>query len=301
MNRAYLDPESVSTRSSRTSTRTSYTPDYDDDSSLDDEICTDTVGDSISEVEYVSSRAMSDLKLIADCMNASVVRLQALNSLVRLSESLLSLLTDFESTIQKDSSKAMIAGGGLHPLKTYSMNYLTLLANYDNILTDIISDWPSPKPERSLLPEEFFDSRYSDESPAAISIRIAWLILVLLCKLDCKSKHYKDVSLSYVFLAKNLQHIISRVPWGIVLDSLQGNPTAGMTDGEAKECFKKFNTSFEDAYHKQSSCVVLDPKLRHKIKVSIGTKLVAVYREFHDTHKSTVEDESRRRSFRLKM
>ncbi|KAK8534758.1 hypothetical protein V6N13_081183 [Hibiscus sabdariffa] len=459
MNRAYLDPESVSTRSSRTSTRTS-TSDYDDDSSPDDEIR--TVGDSISEVEDVSSRAMSDLKLIADCMiasgyakecikiyktnrksiidegvyklgiqklgssevnkmewdvldlkiknwlqaqkisirtlfsgerilcdhvfassdsikescfaeiskegamllfvfpelvaktrksrmekmfsvldmytaisedwqeiqtifsfeSASAVRLQALSSLVRLSESVLSLLTYFESKIQKDSSKAMIPGGGLHPLTTYSMNYLTLLADYGNILTDIISDCPPPAPARSSLPEQFFGS---DESPAAISVRIAWLILALLCKLDCKSKHYKDVSLSYLFLANNLQHIISRartsslvhllgeewlakheakvrqfaanyerLAWGKVFDSLPENPT----DGEAKECFKKFNTSFEDAYLKQSSSVVPDPKLRDKIKVSIGTKLVAVYREFHDTHKSRVEveDGSRRRS-----
>ncbi|KAK8473994.1 hypothetical protein V6N12_030633 [Hibiscus sabdariffa] len=212
--------------------------------------------------------------------NAATIRLQALNSLVRLSESVFSLLTDFKSTIHKDSSKAMIPGDGLHPLTTYSMNYLTLLADYDNILTDIISDWPPSAPARSSLPKEFFDSRDFNESPVAISVRIAWLILVL-CKLDCKSKHYKDVSLSYLFLASNLQHIISRVrtsslvhlldeewlakheakvrqfttnyeqlAWGKVFDSLPENPTAGMTEREAKECFKKFNTSFEDAYLK---------------------------------------------------
>ncbi|KAK8659909.1 hypothetical protein V6N13_030099 [Hibiscus sabdariffa] len=166
---------------------------------------------SVLDMYTAISEDWQEIETIFSFESASAVRLQALNSLVRLSESVFSLLTDFESTIQKDSSKAMIAGGGLHPLTTYSMNYLTLLADYGNILTDIISDWPPPEPARSLLPEEFFDSRDSDESPAAISVRIAWLILVLLCKLDCKSKHYKDVSLSYLFLANNLQHIISRV------------------------------------------------------------------------------------------
>ncbi|GMJ03057.1 exocyst subunit exo70 family protein H4 [Hibiscus trionum] len=464
MNRADLDPESVSTRSSQTSRRAS-TSDNDDDGSPDDEIR--TIGNSISEVEEVSSMAMSDLKLIADCMIASgyakeciqiyktnrksiideaiyklgieklnssqvnkmewdvldwkiknwlqaekvsmrtlfsgerilcdhvfassdsikescfaeiskegvallfefpelvaktkkspaekmfrvldmytaisedwqeietifafqsdsSVRLQALSLLVRLSESVLSLLTDFESRIQKDSSKAMIPGGGLHRLTMYSMNYLTLLADYGNILTDIISDWPPPA--RSSLPESFFESPHSEDSPApAISVRIAWLILVLLCKLDGKSKHYKDVSLSYLFLANNIQHVLSRVrtsnltyilgeewiakheakvrqfaanyerlAWGKVFDSLPENPTAPMTHGEARECFRKFNISFEDACFKQSSSVVPDPKLRNEIKVSIGTKLVAVYREFHDTHKSTVEDESGARLF----
>ncbi|XVE76306.1 hypothetical protein DITRI_Ditri12bG0161300 [Diplodiscus trichospermus] len=463
MNRAHLDPESVSTRSSRASTRSS-TSDYDDDGSLDEEIR--AAGDSISEVEEVSSIAMSDLKMIADCMIASgyakecinvykvirksiidegiyklgiqktsssqvnkmewdvldlkinnwleavkislkmlftgerilcdhvfassdsirescfadiskegamllfgfpelvakakksppekifrvldmytaisdnwqeietifsfestsAVRLQAINSLVRLSESVRSLLMDFESTIQKDSSKAMTAGGGLHPLTIYSMNYLTLLGDYSSILTDIISDWPPPA--KSSLPVSYFDSSDSEDSPApAISVRIAWLILVLLCKLDGKAKHYKDVTLSYLFLANNLQHVISRVrtsnlqcilgeewiakheakvrqfaanyerlAWGHVFTSLPENPTASMTPAEAKDYFRKFNSSFEDAYWKQSSCVVTDQKLRDEIKVSIGRKLVSMYRQFYHTHKSTLGDE---RSVRL--
>ncbi|XVF08026.1 hypothetical protein REPUB_Repub06bG0189800 [Reevesia pubescens] len=465
MNRAHLDPESVSTLSSRTSARSSLS-DFDDEGSQDEEIR--TAGDSISEVEEVSSMAMSDLKLIADCMIASgyakeciyiykiirksiidegiyklgiekisssqvnkmdwdvldlkiqnwleavkismktlfngerilcdhvfassdsirescfaeiskegatllfgfpelvaktkksppvdkmfrvldmytaiseywqeietifsfestsTVRLQALNSLVRLSESVRSLLMDFESTIQKDSSKAIIPGGGLHHRTIYSMNYLTLLADYSNILSDIISDWPPPA--KSSLPKSSFDSPVSDDSSApAISVRIAWLILVLLCKLDSKAKHYKDVSVSFLFLANNLQHVISRVrtsnlqyllgedwiaqheakvrqfaanyerlAWGHVFASLPENPTSTMTPGEAKEYFRKFNSSFEDAYWKQSSCIVPDSKLRDEIKVSVGTKLVAVYREFYDTHNSTVGNERSARLF----
>ena len=455
MNRAHLDPESVSTRSSRTSARSSLS-DYDNDGSPDNEI--QAVGDSISEVEEVSSMAMSDLKSVADCMIASgyakecihiykiirksiidegiyklgiekisssqinkmewdvldlkikdwleavkismrtlftgerilcnhvfassdsirescfaeiskegatllfgfpelvartkksppekmfrvldmytaiseywqeietifsfestsAVRLHALNSLVRLSESVRSLLTDFESTIQKNSSKEMIPGGDVHHLTIHSMNYLTLLADYRNILTDIISDWPPPA--KSSLPKSFFDSPDSDESPApAIFVRIACLILVLLCKLDGKAKHYKDVAVSYLFLANNLQHIISRVrtsnlqyllgeewiakhegkvslfaanyerlAWGHVFASLPENPTASMTPGETKEYFRKFNSSFEDAYGKQSSCVAPDSKLRDEIKVSLGRKLVAVYREFYDTDRKSV-------------
>ncbi|XVF55348.1 hypothetical protein PTKIN_Ptkin06aG0030100 [Pterospermum kingtungense] len=458
MNRAHLDPESVSARSSRTSARSSSS-DYDFDGSPDTEIR--VAGDSISEVEEVSSMAMSDLKSIADCMIASgyakecmhiykiirksiidegiyklgivkkrssqinkmewdvldlkikdwleavkvsmktlfngerilcdhvfatsdsirescfadiskegatllfgfpelvakakkspqekmfrvldmytalseywreiemifsfestsAVRLQALNSLVRLSESVRSLFTEFESTIHKDSSKTVVPGGGIHPITIYSMNYLTLLTDYSNILTDIISDWPPPA--KSTLHGSFFESPVSDESPApAISVRIAWLILALLCKLDGKAKHYKNVSLSYLFLANNLQHVISRArtsnlqyvlgaewiakheakvsqfatnyersAWGDVFASLPQNPTARMKPGEAKDYFRKFNSSFEEAYWKQIACVVPDSKLRDEIKVSIGRKLVAVYREFYDTHKSTLGDE----------
>ncbi|KAK8484814.1 hypothetical protein V6N13_024334 [Hibiscus sabdariffa] len=465
MNRAHLDPESVSTRSSLRSSARSSTSDLDDDGSPEDEIR--NAGDSITETEEVSSMAMSDLKLIADCMIASgyakecihiykiirksiidegiyklgiekmsssqinkmdwdvldlkiknwleaekismrtlfigerilcdqvfatsdsikescftdiskeaatllfgfpelvaktkksppekifrlldmyssisegwqeietifsfestsPVRVQALNSLVRLSESVRSLLIDFESNIQKDSSKTMIPGGGLHPLTISSMNYLTLLADYSNILADIISDWPPPV--KSSLPSSFLYTPESDDSSApAISIRIAWLILVLLCKLDGKAKHYKDISLSHLFLANNLQHVISRVrtsnlqyilgeewilkheakvkqfaanyeqlAWGEVFASLPENQTAPITPGNAKDCFRKFNARFEEAYWKQSSCVIPDSKLRDDIKVSIGTKLVASYRDFYNTHKSMVGDERTARLF----
>ncbi|GMI79731.1 exocyst subunit exo70 family protein H4 [Hibiscus trionum] len=458
MNRAHLDPESVSTRSSRTSTQSSMS-DYDYDVSPDNQI--GAVGDSISEVEEVSFMAMSDLKLIADCMIAcgyakecaqiytsirksiidegiyklgieklrssqtnkmewdvlklkikdwleameismrtlftgerilcdfvfsssdsirescfseitkdgavalfgfpevvakakksppgkifrlldmykaisdnrqeietifsfestSAVRTQALNSMTRLSESVRSLLSDFESTIKKDSSKSLVPGGGFHPLTIYSMKYLTFLADYSSILTATSSDWPAPA--KSSPRESHFYSPVSFASPAsAISARISRLMLALVCKLDSKAKRYKDDAVSYLFLANNLQHVISmvhksnlqyllgkewivkheakvtrfaenyeRLAFGDVFASLPKHPTAPMKPGEAKECFRKFNISFEAAYWKQISCVVPDSKLRDQIKASIGRKLVAVYQKFFDFHKSTIGDE----------
>ncbi|GLT89655.1 hypothetical protein SLE2022_076320 [Rubroshorea leprosula] len=464
MNRAHLDPESVSARSSRASTRSSMS-DYEDDGSPSNEIR--NAGDSISEVEEVSSIAMADLKSIADCMIScgyakecvyiykiirksiidegihrlgierisssqinkmewdvwdlkikswleavkisirtlfhgerilcdhvfhasdsirescfadvsregatllflypeliaktkksppekmfrvlemytaisehwqeiesifsfeltSPIRLQALKSLIRLNESVRSLLADFESTIQKNSSKVLVSGGGVHQLTLDSMNYLSLIADFGDVLADIFTDWP--RPLKSVLPESYFDSPVSDDSTApAISLGIAWLILVLVCKLDGKAKRYKSVSLSYLFLANNLEHVVARVrssnlqyllgeewiakheakvrqfatnyerlAWGQVFASLPENPTAAISSGEAKEYFRKFNSSFEDAYWKQKSCVIPEKKLRDDIKVSITSKLVPVYRPFYDTHGLTIEEERNRMLF----
>ncbi|KAK5845226.1 hypothetical protein PVK06_001388 [Gossypium arboreum] len=53
-----------------------------------------------------------------------------------------------------------------------------ILADYGNILTDIISDWPLLA--KSSLPENFFYSHFSDESTTlSISGHISRLILVL--------------------------------------------------------------------------------------------------------------------------
>nr|GLL44649.1 exocyst complex component EXO70A1-like [Ipomoea trifida]GMC51270.1 exocyst complex component EXO70A1-like [Ipomoea batatas] len=48
----------------------------------------------------------------------------------------------------------VVAGGGIHSLTIESMNYLTLIADYSNVLGDILAN--SPPPETSSLPESYF-------------------------------------------------------------------------------------------------------------------------------------------------
>ncbi|OIT07078.1 PREDICTED: exocyst complex component EXO70A1-like [Nicotiana attenuata] len=262
-----------------------------------------------------------EIEVIFSFESESVIRSQALTSLVKLGESIRTALAEFETALQKESSKTPVAGGGIHPLTVDAMNYIILLADYSNILSDILAEAP-PSAKRSL-PESFFGIADSDESPApAISLRFAWLILILLCKLDGKAKHYKDVSLAYLFLANNLQYIVvkvrssnlkyllgenwiskregkikqfasnyERLGWSHVIESLPQEPNATMAPQQVKEIFKKFNSSFEQAHRKQSVCVVPNSKLRDNLKASIARKIFPVYREFYNTHKHMIARE----------
>ncbi|XP_022889270.1 exocyst complex component EXO70H1-like [Olea europaea var. sylvestris] len=279
MNRAHLDPESVSTRSSITSVRSSVSDFYDEEDDDDD---IRIVNECITEVEDASSIAMADLKLIADCMiscgyakeclkiytiirksivdegifklgvvklsasqvhkmdwnalelrinhwlnavrtavktlfagerilcdhvfassdsirescfneitkegamilfgfpenvaknskkssdkvyrilemytgisdrwpeidsifsfsSTAIIKSQALTSLVRLGEYVRTALYVFESDIVKDTSKSLVAGAGIHNLTIDVMNYLSVLSDYSNILSDILADSP---------------------------------------------------------------------------------------------------------------------------------------------------------------
>ncbi|KAG4928236.1 hypothetical protein JHK85_054722 [Glycine max] len=97
--------------------------------------------------------------------------------------------------------------------QTESFALARILADYINVLSDIFPrDW-LPPPKSSSLPESYLYSPESDYSASkpALTARFAWLILVLLCKLDGKAKHCKDVSLSYLFLANNLWYVVARV------------------------------------------------------------------------------------------
>ncbi|KAI3942209.1 hypothetical protein MKW98_003808 [Papaver atlanticum] len=268
------------------------------------------------------SELWPEIESIFSYQSMSDVRTQAVSSLLKLGEAVRAMLTDFEAAIQKDSSKALVPGGGIHPLTRYVMNYICFLSDYTVILSDIVADWPLP--EHTSLPESYFDSSLDteDDSTSTIAVRFAWLVLVLLCKLDGKAALYKEVPLSYLFLANNLNYVVSkvrgsnlqfllgeewiskhelkvkqysinyeRIGWSKVLSSLPTNPTSNISLDATKECLSSFNTAFETAYRTQSSWVVTDSKLRDQIKVSICEKVVPVYREFYDTNRAALSGE----------
>ncbi|ESQ49121.1 hypothetical protein EUTSA_v10020272mg [Eutrema salsugineum] len=250
----------------------------------------------------------------------SSVRSQAHNSLNRLSESIISHLLDFESEIRKDSSKTVVTGGGVHPMTISAMDYLSRLADYSSSLVTIL-DGSSSSSAKPLLPKSYFNASESDGSPASeVRVRFAWMILVLLCKIDGKSEMYKEFSMQYLFLANNLQHVASRarstclkqllgddwiarhfekvrqfaksyerLAWGplsSLCPDISTSEAVEISPEEAKIQFEKFNESFESACESQSVCVVPDPKLREEMRVSIGKKLLPVYRDFYNAHRN---------------
>ncbi|XP_004505905.1 exocyst complex component EXO70H1 [Cicer arietinum] len=241
------------------------------------------------------------------------VRLQAVTSLVKLKEAVRTMLTDFETAIQKDSSKKQVPGGGVHPLTRYVMNYITFLADYSGVLTDIVADLP-----QSPLPESYYRSpvRGENQKSLEISEKIAWLILVLLCKLDGKAELCKDVSLSYLFLANNMQYVVVKVRrsnlgfilgedwltnhelkvrehvskfvhvgWNKVFSTLPENPTVEIPLEQVRASFVNFHNAFDEECRKQCSWIVSDSKLRDEIKVAIGSKLVGKYGAFYEKNR----------------
>ncbi|KAL6516489.1 hypothetical protein OROGR_019794 [Orobanche gracilis] len=248
----------------------------------------------------------------------SAVRSEAMVAIVKLGEAVRIMLTQFEAAIQKDSSKAP-KGGGVHPLTRYVMNFLVFVGDYSGAVSDIVAD-DARVNTMSPLPESYFSSPTSgggmDPSAAAITERLAWLILVLLCKLDAKAVLYNDVALSYLFLANNLNYVVSKVQysnlglligvewiwsnrskvnqylakyqrmgWSEVITSFPENPTTEISPDEIIRCFRRFNLGFEETYKKQTSWVIPDPKLRDEVKISLAKEIVPRYLAFYQKHR----------------
>ncbi|CAN1230755.1 Exocyst complex component EXO70H1 [Linum grandiflorum] len=257
--------------------------------------------------------AISDLwpeiESIFEFESTSSVRNRAVNALIKLGEAVRTTISDLEMSITKDSSKMSVPGGGVHPLTRYVMNYISLLSDYSGVLSDIVADYPMEF--AAPLPETYF------HSPTAV--RFAWLILVLLCKIDVKAQSYKDVSLCYLFLANNLNYVVNkvrstslkfhlgdewidkhetkvkqyaakyeRVGWDKVISSIAAAATAAMTVDEAAECFRRFNSAFEETYRKQAAWVVPHSRLRDEIKISVARKIGPAYRSLYERYRTAV-------------
>ncbi|CAA7029445.1 unnamed protein product [Microthlaspi erraticum] len=254
--------------------------------------------------------------------SVAAVKTLALSSMKKLKISIHTCLMELEKTIQKDSSKGLTHGGGIHKLTRSTMSFISLLSQHGTVLSEILVEHPlqSITVDTRLLESYFTAPILEDENinNHEISVHLAWLILVLLCKLDMKAESYKDVSLSYLFLVNNTQFVVDAVRSTTHLRSLLGddwlnkheakvrsyvanyenaawayvyialpertNSTIRISQEEAKTRFKKFHVAFEEVYVKQSSCVISDAKLRDELKVSIAKKLVPGYREFYDKY-----------------
>ncbi|XP_010922437.1 exocyst complex component EXO70H1 [Elaeis guineensis] len=263
--------------------------------------------------------------------STAAVRSQALASLLKLAEAARAMLADFETAIQKDNSKSPVPGGAVHPLTRYVMNYLAFLADYEASLADIYADFSLQIP--TPLPESFFDSASTSASSSSasdgggaastISPRFAWLVLVLLCKLDGKAEVYREVALSYLFLSNNLQYIVNKVReshlrfllgddwaakhaakarhyassyerlgWAKVAAAVPADPAAKMDSSEAWEKMKGFNLMFEATCRCQADWVVADARIREEVRASVASLIVPAYRVFYEGCRAALRDSS---------
>lgn len=261
------------------------------------------------------SELWPEIELVFSFESCTAVRNQAVTSLLKLGEAARATLADFESAVQKDASRAPVPGGGVHPLTRYVMNYLAFLADYNHTLSDVFADFPVTYDTK--LPASYIGSFEAEEvSSSPVTTRFAWLVLVLLCKLDGKAEVHRDVALSYLFLANNLQYVVNkvresnllfllgdewlarheakvrqyaanyeRVGWSKVYASLPADPAAEISSEKSKEYFRALNVAFEEAYRKQTGWVVPDPKLRDEIKQSVARRLVPAYRTFYENRR----------------
>ncbi|KAG1371644.1 exocyst complex component EXO70A1-like [Cocos nucifera] len=289
----------------------------------------------ILELHDAIAELWPEIEPVFSFESTAAVPTQTLNSLVKLGDAARATIADFEAALQKDNSKSLIRGGGIHPLTRKSMDFVALLADYDAALSDIFADFPVHVP--SSLPEFFFDtsqasappspapssaastSNYEENPGYPVAVRLARLILVLLCKLDDKAGLYREVSLSYLFLANNLQYIVNKVRGSTRLSHLLGEewaarhaakarqyasnferlgwskiaaaiPAGEVGQAEMRERLRAFNAGLEEACRNQAEWVVADAGMREEVRAAVRGMIVPAYRGFYEKCRAVLGD-----------
>ncbi|KAK4274871.1 hypothetical protein QN277_018038 [Acacia crassicarpa] len=233
------------------------------------------------------------------------LRNEALTIWKRLGEAIRGIFMELENLIRRDSAKAAVPGGGLHPITRYVMNYLRAACRSRQTLDQVFEDDGLPLKDYPKL----------DDTSSSLSVRMAWIMELLESNLEAKSKIYKDSALCSVFLMNNGRYIVQkakdselgtllgddwirkhtakvrqchvnyqRSSWNKVLNLLKvdigslGGPNAASKT--MKERLKFFNSQFEETCRIQSSWFVFDEQLREEIRISVEKIVIPAYKNF---------------------
>ncbi|CAH9068154.1 unnamed protein product [Cuscuta europaea] len=250
----------------------------------------------------------------------------------RLGEAMVGIFTELENSIKSDSGKTPVPGGAVHPLTRYTMNYLKLAGDYKETLEQVFRQHQKIDRADSASGLSGFDYNHhsqqqqtsgSQKPPAGaqarqlspLEMQIAKVMDLLDTNLDSKSKLYKDISLSSIFMMNNGRYILQKVrgspqinalmgdqwcrkrssdlrqyhknyqreTWGRLLQCLtiEGLSVHGKVNKPVlKERFKSFNALFDEIHKTQSSWVISDEQLQSELRVSISNMVIPAYRSF---------------------
>lgn len=263
------------------------------------------------------SDLMPDFDIVYCQKSCASVRTQFSTIVLRLGQSAWEILTELANAIQVDYSNTPVAGGAIHPLTRYVMNYLRCVSEYKESLMSIIANSPFHVPK--AMPRGLKGLFGDLNRPASdLSMKLGWIIITLQCKLDFKASLYEDVSLSYLFLMNNLHYIVKKVKgskllgllgygwlrknqnkvrhyaenyeqvaWMKVLNCLMDEGihvslciSSGVSLQALKDRLKRFNFVFEEVLTNHSGWMVPDAQLREEIMISIAAKIIPAYRSF---------------------
>lgn len=136
----------------------------------------------------------SEIEALFRGKSCSEIRESALGLTKRLAQTAQETFGDFEEAVEKDATKTAVADGTVHPLTSYVINYVKFLFDYQSTLKQLFQEFVSGDESHSQL--------------AAVTMRI---MQALQTNLDGKSKQYKDVSLTHLFLMNNIHYMVRSV------------------------------------------------------------------------------------------
>ncbi|OMP07819.1 Exocyst complex protein Exo70 [Corchorus olitorius] len=249
----------------------------------------------------------------------SSVRIEYHDVLKRLGDSVRATFLEFENAVASNASTNPFAGGGIHPLTRYVMNYIRLLADYNDTLNCLLKNQDGVaasrlSPDTSPTTEDDRMSNDFSGSCSPMALHFQSLTSILEVNLYDKSKLYRDASLQHFFLMNNIHYMAQKVKnselrlifgdkwirkhnwkfqqhamdyeratWSSILSLLKdesNSSSSSISRTLLKERLRSFYVAFEEVYKTQTSWIISDAQLREDLRISTSLKVIQAYRTF---------------------
>lgn len=179
----------------------------------------------------------------------STVRFECREVLKRLGDSVRGTVSEFENAVGSNVSTNPFAGGGIHHLTKYVMNYIKALTGYSGTLNLLFLEVTDEDDTISLMPntlpavdEKEYEGETANFSASPMAYHLRSVTSVLESNLDVKSKLYRDVALQQFFLMNNIYYMVQKVK-GPELRPLFGNDWIKQHNGK----FQQYAMNYERA------------------------------------------------------
>ncbi|KAA8530739.1 hypothetical protein F0562_005327 [Nyssa sinensis] len=269
------------------------------------------------------SNLMPDVSYVFQSESVEIIRIResiqicAAKILSRLVESVRMILPDFEKSLIGELSTIPFPGASIHYLTKYVMDFVGLILENKEVLTELIVSKPSTNFGDVKIP----DVKYTEvEGATPLALHLIWIIVILRFKLKDKCKYYVQASLAHLFMMNNVDYIVrqmegspelkemigadyikklakdvhksltsyqrSTLEWILYClrdEGLEGTWWGifpGVSKSALKERLKTFNSLFGEVLRIQARWEVPNLQLQEKLRLSILDKLIPAYESF---------------------
>lgn len=257
---------------------------------------------------------MPELDSVFSDQYCLLLRNEAITIWKRLGQTIKGIFMELENLIRRDPAKTPVPAGGLHPITRYVMNYLRAACRSRLTLEQVFEETALPSKDYTKLEDRAAAS-------SSLSVQMDWIMELLESNLEAKSKIYKDLSLSSVFLMNNGRYIVQKVKdselgsllgddwirkhsvksrqylgnylkssWSKVVGVLKTDSgSLAPSAATMKEKLKSFNLQFEEICKTQSTWVIFEHQLREEARISVAKILIPAYQNFIARYQSLPE------------
>ncbi|KAK4417925.1 Exocyst complex component EXO70B1 [Sesamum alatum] len=216
-----------------------------------------------------------------------------------LGEAMISIFNELENSIKADSGKTQVAGGAVHPLTKYIMNYLECACEYKGSLEQVFREHGKKEKADSNPGSEYNYKSQQTQNPSdekevirqsPFQAQIIKIMELLDANVEGKSKLYKDPSLSSIFMMNNGRYMLKKIKWSPGLNSLMGETWYRKKSSDLRQYHKGYQ---RETWGKLLHCLhpegltvngkVMKPVLKERFK-----SFNAMFDEIHKTQSTWV-------------